>query len=398
MVVDRADAASTDVRSPRIVLMARSLERGGAETQLVALARGLRRRALAVTVVCLYARGPLIAELIDSGVPVIAPGKRGRWDLIGFLLRLVRALRRIDPDIIHAFLGPPNVLAALAKPWVRECRLVWGIRASNMDLGQYDWSWRITSLLERLLVGRTDLIIANSRAGRDVALTGGFPDERLVVVPNGIDTDRFVPDHRRRDEIRTEWRIPKDAFLIGMVARFDPMKDHGTYLRAAAIVARSNPRIRFACIGDGPSGYIAELQDRADEFGLSGRVVWAGARGDMTDVYGALDAITLTSAYGEGFPNVVGEAMACERACVATDVGDAATIIDDTGIVTAPGDARAIADGWIKLADEAPADRAGREHRCRERIVKKYSVDRMIVSHLDAYGTILSLRGGTDPR
>jgi len=374
----------TTNRRMRVVLVARSLDVGGAEVQLVSLARGLDREVFDVHVACLYARGALLDDLRAADIPIVPLGKRGRWDLLGFMPRLVSKLRNLRPDVVHAFLGPPNILTAIARPWLSSCRLVWGVRASNMDLTHYDWSWRLSTLLERILAGRADRIVANSSAGRDFAIANGLPSERLSVIPNGIDTTQFVPDVALRASIRMEWGVFDDAFLIGKIARLDPMKDHLTFLRSVALAVEASPDIRFVCVGEGPAAYAESLRREADFLGLGDHVIWAGTRHDMTAVYSALDATTLTSAFGEGFPNAVGEAMACERACVVTDVGDAARIVGDTGIVVSPGDVAELVRGWQLLSKESSKARRSRGMRCRVRIVDNFSLRAMV----DAYGVL----------
>lgn len=147
----------------------------------------------------------------------------------------------------------------------------------------------------------------------------------------------------------------------------------------------------FVCVGEGPDAYAEALRREAEALGLNGRVLWVGARKDMPAVFGAFDAATLTSAFGEGFPNAVGEAMACERACVVTDVGDSARIVADTGITAKPGDAEAIAQGWQMLADETPAQRISRGSRCRARIVDAFSSAAMIDAHAALYRKIADM-------
>src|SRR5262249_22113417 len=152
--------------------------------------------------------------------------------------------------------------------------------------------------------------------------TRGLPAERIAVVPNGIDTEAMQPDAVAGSALRRAWGMSPGAFVIGCVARLDPMKDHANLLNAAATLTRGNPHGRFVCAGDGPAAYRCELQALASSLGVADRVVWAGEIRDVKAAYSAFDIATLPSAFGEGFPNVIGEAMACGTPTVATDVGD----------------------------------------------------------------------------
>jgi glycosyltransferase involved in cell wall biosynthesis len=361
-----------------VVFLIRSLDRGGAETQLVALARGLAARMHEVTVIVLYPGGALEAELESSNVTIIRLGKTSRWSIAPALWGLARHLRSLHPDVIHGYLPTSNALAALMNVFVPGARIVFGVRASDVHLSRYDRFTRAQYLAESLLMPWADLVISNSTAEllrvrrRSRRLRG------LVHIPNGIDTDRFRPDPAGRSRLRREWQVASDETLIGLVARLDPMKDHTTFLEAARIVVEARRGTRFVCVGGAPDrAYEARLRQHASALGLDGTVIWAGQRADMPAVYSALDLFTLTSAFGEGFPNVIGEAMACGVPCVVTDAGDAAEIVADADLVVPRGDAPALAAAWGRLLSRASPLTAS---AVRQRIVDEYSLDRLILT------------------
>ena len=152
----------------------------------------------------------------------------------------------------------------------------------------------------------------------------------MAVIPNGIDTSRFREMPGSGARLRALWGVRDDQILIGLVGRLDYMKDHPTFLRAAAKLTHHNDSVRFVCVGGGPISYAAQLKDLSSELGLHDRIVWAGDQDDMPSVYSALDLL-VSSSSGEGFSNVIGEAMACGVPCVVTDVGDSALIVGETG-------------------------------------------------------------------
>ncbi|MEI6985751.1 MAG: glycosyltransferase, partial [Rhodospirillaceae bacterium] len=268
--------------------------------------------------------------------------KRGRWDLGPFLVRSARMLHRLQPNVVHSYLPVPNVVAALLRPVVPTAVLVWGIRAADMDLAAYDRLSRLSYRLERGLAGAADLIIANSRRGKAHALACGLPTGRLHLIANGIDTARYRPDEEARIRLRGELGLPPEAAVIGLIARFDPMKDHATFLAAAELLARNHPGVRFVLAGQEVEDGNPALAG-ANVGALAGKVSLLGRREDIPQIMNALDLMCMSSAFGEGFPNVLGEAMACGVPCVATDVGDAAWILGDTGRVVPPRDPVALA-------------------------------------------------------
>jgi glycosyltransferase involved in cell wall biosynthesis len=136
--------------------------------------------------------------------------------------------------------------------------------------------------------------------------------------------------------------------------------------------------VRFVCIGDGPMDYKKKLYSLCEESGLSDFIIWAGLRSDMAAVYNALDIATSTSSYGEGFSNVIAEAMACGVPCVVTDVGDSALIVGDTGLVVPIKDPEALANGWMKMLKRLENNVYLNSKKTREKIVSNYSVELLI--------------------
>lgn len=358
----------------KVILFTRSLNAGGTERQLVLLARGLAARGHDVVVALLYGGGALEPALRDGAVRVVALGKAGRWDVLGPLRRLRHLFVVERADVVYAFLPMQTVLASLLAPG----RVVFGLRAGGMDLARYDWLSALSYRAEAMLSRRAAAIVANAEAIRVQAGLQGIDPSRVAVIANGIDIDVFRPDPAGRAALRAAWRVPEDAPLIGMVARIDPMKDHGNFLRAAAAFLASSPTARFVCVGDGNAAYRRSLVQQAEALELGGAVIWAGERHDLAAVYSALDIATLSSAFGEGFPNVLGEAMACGTPAVATEVGDSRLILGDAGIVVPHGDPGALAQGWRAMAARGGADRAAVAAAARARIVERFSVARLV--------------------
>lgn len=359
----------------KVLFLNRSVDIGGAERQLVSTAVGLRQRGHDVAVAVFYAGYPYERELHEAGVPLFDLGKSGRWDLAGFMLRLTRLLRRERPDVLYAFKGEANILGALARPFMKS-KLVWGVRSSDVDLGDYGFGARAAYRLECTLAGTPDLIIANSRFGLEYARSNGFPEGRSVVIPNGFDTGWFRCDPAARQRFREEIGVPADALLIGKVGRIDPVKDYGTFLKAAAHLTAMRSDLRFVCVAPGEGAYADAMRGLAEELALTSRLTWCGARSDMTNVYNALDVL-VSSSRSEGFPNVIGEAMACGTPCVVTDVGDAAWIVGDCGEVVAAGDPEALAVATARMLGRIAAGDVTSE-RVRNRLVAEFSRDRLL--------------------
>lgn len=332
----------------RITFLTRSLEIGGAERQLVILTKGLRKLGHDISIVTFYPNGALEKELKDSNVRIDSIRKKGRWDILLFFFKLKNRLQKNNPQILHSYLTIPNILSIVLKLFLKKTKIVWGVRAAYVDFSNYDWLTKFSYKLECLFSKFVDLIIVNSISGKIYATKNGFPEEKVKVIQNGVNLRKFYPSIELRHEFRKELNIREDRILIGLVGRIDPIKDHPTFLRAAGIFSQSNKNVDYICIGDGPNERKEYLHQLSKELGLKDRVFWLEQWPNMCAVYNALDLLTLTST-GEGFPNVLIEAMACGKPCVATNVGDVKFIIDNLGVVVPPSNPQKLVEAWETL-------------------------------------------------
>jgi glycosyltransferase involved in cell wall biosynthesis len=355
-----------------VLFFIRDLESGGTQRQILELINGLDKTRFRITLVTFYAGGFFAQELAgDTRVTVISLNKQGRWDNVGFLLRFWRLVREQHPDILHSYLLLPNLFCFLIGK-ATGTPVVWGLRSA---LEGVDWTDKLAFRLCALLSRWPDAVIVNSQAGKQYHIRSGYDPRKITVIPNGINTTRFQPDDSARHFLGTLADLPPNSSSIGMVARYDPVKDHPTFFAAAALLLKQRTDVRFICIGSGGAPeYVLKLRQQVAQLGIEEYVLWVEECDDIPAAYNSLDIATLSSV-SEGFPNVIGEAMACGVSCVVTDVGDAALIVGDLGVVVPPGNARALAAGWIvALAADPSSMRAQR----RQRIVEQFSVQRMV--------------------
>jgi glycosyltransferase involved in cell wall biosynthesis len=331
---------------------------GGAERQLVEVTTGLQRRGLTQQVVSLRGRGHYAAELEAAGIPV-------------------NTVRCALPDIIQGWMYHGDLAATalhLALPGRTHRRLFWNVRASNMDSARYGALLRLHRWFSRW----PDTVIVNSEAG---ARAHGYPN--TVVIRNGIDTDRFCPDPIARACLRC-WLGLGDEVVALHVARVDQMKDHATFLAAMSRL----PGIKGLLVGAGTTDLTCPPNVRA-----------LGVRHDVEKVYAAADIVVSSSAFGEGFSNALAEGMSCGLVPVATDVGAAALIVGDTGLLVRPRNPVALADAVeaarsllvrprnpVALAGAVEAARSYSGLRARRRIVKLFGRDRAIYTYARLYG------------
>ncbi len=361
----------------RVLFLIRSLGRGGAERQLLELIKGLNKSRFAITLVVFYDGGALrpAFELI-RGIEIVSLHKAHRWDLIPFLSQLWKTVRRVRPHIVHGYMGVANELALLVGK-VFGAKVVWGLRSSIVDFSNYDWAHLFSFRISALLSHFPDLIIVNSHAGRRHHISHSYDAAKIIVIPNGIDTNLFKPDHDSGSRWRASVGISATTRLIGIVARFDPIKDHETFLRAAALLVRETPNLHFACVGAPIEPFFSRARHLACSLNLHHAVTWCPPQDSMPHVYNALD-ILVSSSLSEGFSNVLAEAMACGVLCVATNVGDSALILADAGFLVPPRDPQSLFKALASAL--ACSQKPSLREKSRQRVIHSFSSERMIAS------------------
>jgi len=212
-----------------------------------------------------------------------------------------------------------------------------------------------------------------------------------MVIPNGFDLSRFVPDQRMRHEVRAELGLTPDAPLIGMVGRYDPIKNHTGFIQAAKRIRQQVPAAHFVLVGMGVDAANPELSAALATAGLGGAVHMLGLRQDIPRLMAALDVLALPS-HGEAFPNVLGEAMACGVPCVTTDVGDAAYIVGPSGQVVPVGEMEALADKVVQLLSLEPAAMEQLRQQARARISELFEIGGVVSQYERLYAGLV---GGT---
>lgn len=366
-------AAPADHRI-RVVHVINSLEYGGAESMLCNLLLRSDRKRFDSSVVSLIDDLTVAEPIIGAGIPVVTmgmmpglPDPRGLW-------RLARHLRRIKPDVIQTWMDHSNLIAGVAALAAPNARVIWGIHHSHHVPGVAKRSTLMTvSACARLSKWLPSKIVCCSEQSRRNYERDGFDRTRMLVIPNGFDMDAFRPDADAREAIRRELRVPADAALVGLVARFDPLKDHATFLRAAAHLVRTQPDTHFLMCGHNVDRDNLELVAQIEAVGLRDRCHLLGARRDVARIHASLDVAT-SSSISEAFPLVVGEAMACGTPCVVTDVGDSALVVGPTGRVVPPKDPAALAAAWGEMLALGPAGRTTLGLAARQRVRERFDL------------------------
>lgn len=381
-------------RPLRVLHIITGLGQGGAESVLFRLAT-YPGADVEHVIVSLTDEGIYGERLRAAGVAVHALGmKRGRVSLGGFMaLRSLIAATR--PDAVQTWMYHADLIGGLAARLAGVRAIAWGIRNSGEHLERSSRSARLVLRACALLSGRIPkTIVCAAQKSAQRHADKGYDRERMVVIANGYDLSRYAPNDEARQRVRAQWGLPQDVPAIGCVARWDPLKDHANLLRAIAALVRDgrDAGLRCVLIGRGMDTANTELAALIDRLGLRDRLVLAGPSDDVPAAMNGLDLHVLSSC-AEGFPNVVAEAMACGVYCVVTDVGDAAFIVGDAGVVVPPEQSEALARGIeTALCEVASRGRTRAGEAGRARVLENFDLARMVQSYIAVWRRISGVK------
>jgi glycosyltransferase involved in cell wall biosynthesis len=304
---------------------------------------------------------------------------RGRVS-IGGLRRLYRLLVDSRPHVVQTWMYHADLVGGVVARLAGCRNVIWGIRNSDLDPVLTTRATRIVACLCGAVSGVVpSAIISCSERAAQLHRAIRYQADKMVIVPNGFDLGRFAPDPDARLAIRTAHTIGADDSLIGCVARWDPQKDHANLFRALALLRARGCTPRCLLVGKEMEAGNPALRDLIDRAGVREQLILLGPRDDVPAVMNAIDLLVLPSAYGEAFPNVLAEAMACGTACVATDVGDSGLIVGECGAVVPPRNASALADA-IEASLARPADRRRAAANRRARIESRFALSAMVAA------------------
>jgi len=373
----------------KIVFLITDLDTGGAEIMLLRLLSYLDRGKFDPTVICLSRDGPLGEKIRSLNIPVVSLRiNPANPDPLAWF-QLLKYLRQVRPVLLHTWMYHSDFFGGLAG-FLLKIPVVWAIHNSTTNS---QFTRKRTLLIIHLcaLISRwiPVKIVSCSEKACTIHEDLGYAAEKFVIIPNGFDLGDYRSDPVAGVNLRAELNIEPADPLIGMVARYNPQKDHANFVQAARIYHQAFPQTHFVLCGEGLTWDNAAIVAEIEAAGLRDRFHLLGRRDDMPSVFSALTLHTLSSAYGEAFPNVLGEAMACSVPCVATDVGDSSFLIGDTGMVIPPRDPQALAAAWERLMNLSQEERLALGERARQRVQQLFSIVQIAQRYQDLYKQVI---------
>lgn len=375
----------------KIVYIITDLSTGGAQIMLYKLLSRMSRERFAPVVVSMMDRGTMGDRIEALGVPVYAINMKPGTPALSAMQRLIRTVRQLNPDLIQGWMYHANLAAQVASSFCdRKVPVVWCIQCSIYSLALEK---KLTAAIIRLCAYLSKFAahvvhVSNISKIQHEAL--GYCRENSSVIPNGVDTLLFTPSVEAKATLCSELGLPEHSFFIGLMARYHPMKDQANFLKAAALLLKEHPDVHFILAGQGVDQENQTLYELTQELGILQQTHLLGERDDMPQLTAALDIASLSSAYGEGFPLALGEAMSCALPCVVTDIGDSGWMVDTTGRVVPPRNPEALAQAWEELIDLSVEGRVALGQAARARAISHFSLDSVVDQYETLYESVLA--------
>lgn len=368
--------------SKKILHIITGLNNGGAEAVLYRLCTNDNENQHVVISLMDFGKyGPL---LLDKGMDVYCLNMpQGKVTLKG-LIKLYKLLKELTPDIVQTWMYHADLIGGVVARLAGIKNIYWNIRHSTLEKGLSSKSTIYvakTCAFFSHFIPKSIICCASNAVIVHTAL--GYSKKKINVICNGYELDQLFINEDQGNAVKKEFSLLNVPVILGMVGRYDPQKDHSNLLNSLSELRRKKIDFKCLLIGKDLNSSNAVLNSQINELCLTDNIVFLDQRSDIPSVMNALDIHILSSSFGEAFPNVLAEAMACGTPCVTTDVGDAALIVGDTGWVVPPRSSVLLSNAILLACTERENidDWGLRKLAVRERIVNQYSIENMIYKY-----------------
>lgn len=361
---------------------------GGAESMLLRLIMA-DISSTTHTVISLTTLGAIGESLRARGVKVYVLGSRSIFSVFNVLVELTNLIREHKPDVIQTWMYHADLLGGLASCFAGNRNISWGIRRTALTRNDSPGTFFIMKVCALLSYWIPRRIICNAQAARQAHIAAGYKAKHIVVIPNGFDFSCYTDILAKRTLVRQSCRYSDEDLVIGSVSRFHSIKGQNIFVKAASIVVRAHPEVKFLLVGRNCDENNNELVGCLAKYGLLNSFVLLGERNDVPACLSAMDIFCMPS-LSEGFPNCLAEAMAVGLPCVATDVGEVSSLTGGTVVIVSSGSEIDLVEGLLKVIILSKEQRLKMGVEAKNRVISEFSIEKARDRFMDVYEQIIS--------
>ena len=368
----------------KIVHIIVGLNGGGAETMLYKLLKNITREKYDVEVISMMDEGVFGSKIKELGIPVHTLGMQ-RGIPNPTTIKVAKSIVK-DADIIQTWMYHADLFGFIVKNRRKQQKLIWGIRHSNLDKNVNKRMLLCIARINSMLSKKVNSIISCSTTATEIHAKFGYESKNMITIPNGFELDTFYKQLDAKESVRLELNLAKDTPIIAHVGRWDSQKDYPNLIKAIRSIQKEKPNSIFLLCGTNIDGNNQELMSLIKSYNIENNVHLLGRREDIPRILSAADLL-ISSSLGEGFSNVIGEAMSCETPCIVTDVGDSAYIVGLCGLVVPPQNAELLAEATIKFLNKTAEEKIEMGRQARERVINNFEINKIVKKYEDQYDT-----------
>lgn len=366
----------------KITHLITGLNCGGAETMLYKLLRYMDQSKYDIEVISMINNGFYGEKIKKLGINVYHLNMKPKQLNIMVFIKACKLIK--GADILQTWMYHANLFGYLIKKIVKVNKLIWGIHHSNLDKDKNKlMTLKIVKVCAKFSK-KVDIIISCSKVATKVHIDYGYFPDNIVTIPNGFEMDKFSYDKKAKKKLLNELNIISNPFIISLVGRWDVLKDHKTFFQALRLINRAKDNFIAVLCGTNINYNNKELTNLLFSKQLYNKVFLLDRRNDIPKIMSASD-ILVSSSSGEGFSNVIGEAMCCETPCIVTNVGDSAYIVGNTGLVIKKQDPEQLAKSILKMMNMQKYELKELGKEARNRIMENFNIIKIIKKYENLY-------------
>ena len=332
------------------------------------------------TVLTLQGPGIIDDDLRTKGIDVINLNMMSLKNFLPGLYKLIRMMRTKKPNAVFTWMYDADFIGGISAYLAGIRNIIWGIRSTQVSQRKLSFRWLVLKLCSILSFVIPRVIVCCAHSGKSAHAQLGYCSKKMIVIPNGYDLTAFNPSQDLKNNIKKKLDIKEDSKVIGIVGRFDELKDHNNFIQAASRAAQKFDNLYFLMAGNGINQQNSQLMSWINKAKIKDKVLLFG-QVDPHDIYAAMDFYCLSSK-SEGFPNVVAEAMAMETPCIVTDVGDARIIVNNLGRVVPPSNPYQLSKAMVDMLEMPESEIIKMGSEAKQSIFDNYNITKVAKQYL----------------